>query len=597
MSLLNDLKALVPALPHMLKLGGDSLALMPYAPTGPDAMLRLAAVTRGDAPAVLFEDRTWSWRDLHEDVDRYAHRLHALGVREGQNTALLMDNRPQFLMMFHATNRLGVPAALINTGLTGPALAHAIRAGNVSSVIVGAEHAETLAQLFALDGADGETLNGLAVYVVADSDTQTTQLPDARFQWLEPSPRGSRAPFRLQGNKDVCCYIYTSGTTGLPKAAVIRNQRIIGAGSVFGRLMHQTGPGEVVYITLPLYHTNALGLAWGATLMTGATAALRRRFSASKFWDDVHRYNATSFVYIGEVCRYLTQTAPHPLERAHSLRVGVGNGVRAEVSAQFRERFGVPTMREFYGSTEGNAFSLNVEGRPGMIGRMGVGQKIVRCDPTTGELVRDADGWCVACTPGESGLLIGKINRLVSYDGYADQKETERKILTNVFESGDQWFNSGDLIRLHDGRWMSFVDRLGDTYRWKGENISTTEVAALLCAAPGVVECVVYGIEVPGAEGRAGAVALVPDAHFSWDTFSAFLADHVPRQQQPRFVRVLAGDIETTGTYKLRKVDFQKQGFAAVEAPDRLYVLHGSHFVPVEGAMLADLQAGTFVPA
>ena len=582
--------ALLPAVPHALRLGVEALGLIPWAPTGPDTALRAAARLRPASRALAYGARTWSWRLLHEDVDRHASALRRAGVRAGDRVALLIDNRPEFVILFHALNRLGAAAALINTSLTGSSLAHAVRAGDVSRIIVGAEHAAALAEL---RPGDRSLFQGAPVHVVPDEDSASMELPDPESTWLHPDPIGATVPLRVQHNKEVACYIYTSGTTGLPKAAVMRNQRVIGAGEIFGRLMHQATADDVIYVTLPLYHTSALCLGWGACLATGASMALRRRFSASRFWDDVVAYGATTFLYIGEVCRYLVQSPPHPLERAHGLRAGIGNGVRIEVAEAFRERFAVPVMREFYGSTEGNAFCLNVEGVPGMIGRLAPGMTIVRCDPTTGELERGPDGWCVEVEPGDSGLLIGRINPLVTFDGYADTAATDRKILTDVFKEGDAWFNTGDLIQRHERFWMSFVDRLGDTYRWKGENISTTEVGALLGMAPGVVECVVYGVQVPGSEGRAGMVALVAGPDFTMEAFEAYVREQVPRLQQPRFVRLLEGQIETTGTFKLRKVDYQREGLDLTQVHDPIHALLPEGYARLTSEHLSALEAGT----
>lgn len=586
------LHALSSALPSFARFALGAPTLHPKALNGPDIMLRHAAWRYADRDALRFEARRWTWSAFNQDVERWAAALQALGLKAGDQFALLMDNRPAFLMLYHAANRLGVVPALLNTSLSGPALAHVLQAVELDLVIVGSEHAAKLQD----DEVEASAAGALPVWVVADDDAPADCTLPPRFHWLTPAPLGARVPLRPQRMGDLSCYIYTSGTTGFPKAALIRNQRVAAAGALFGRIMHRVRAGEVIYIPLPLYHTNALGLAWGACLATGATAALRRRFSVSRFWDDVEHYGVTSFIYIGELCRYLVQAPPHPKERGHGLRSAVGNGARADVSKAFSARFGVPAVREFYGSTEGNAFTLNISGRPGMIGKMRRGQAVLRCDLTTGELERDAKGRAILCKVGETGLFAGKMNDLVAFDGYADPEANQKKVLRNVLRDGDQWFDTSDLVQLHEGKWLSFVDRLGDTYRWKGENVSTAEVESLLARAPSVQECAVLGVPVPHAEGRAGLAVLRVDEGFELSTFCAFLEASVPRFQQPRFFRFVDEAMETTGTYKIKKSLYAELGFAPAAGRSDAYLYARGMAEPIDDALYTALMHGQRVP-
>ena len=396
-------------------------------------------------------------------------------------------------------------------------------------------------------------------------------------------------------NADVFCYIFTSGTTGMPKAAIIRNQRMLGASYLFGRMMHACNGGDIVYVTLPLYHTNAMLLGWGSALATGAGIALRQKFSASSFWLDIVRYQATSFVYIGELCRYLLNTPSIPEERDHRLRVAVGNGLRPDIWNDFTERFNIPLMREFYGSTEGNAPAINFSGRPGMIGKLGHSQLVLRCDPSTGDVIRASNGRCIVAQPGEVGLLVGKISKIMSFEGYLDSRATNAKILSGIRKANDRYFNTGDLVQLHDDNWLSFVDRVGDTFRWKGENVSTTEVAEIINGAQGIVESNVYGVLVPNTDGRAGMAAIRISDHFDLTRFASYVSEELPHYQRPVFLRVLEEEMLVTGTFKHKKVAYRDEGFDPQSITDSLYVRgDGPDYIPLTPDRHAAIVSGQY---
>jgi acyl-CoA synthetase (AMP-forming)/AMP-acid ligase II len=367
---------------------------------------------------------------------------------------------------------------------------------------------------------------------------------------------------------------------------------MITANVAFGRFMHQTGPGDVIYVALPLYHSSAMFLGLGASLATGAGMALRRKFSASNFWKDVRDFRATSFLYIGELCRYLMNVEPQDGERDHCLRVGVGNGMDPNIWQAFQERFGVPTIREFYGATEGNVAILNFRGRPRMIGRLAAGQALVQCDPATGEIFRDEWGFCERVKPGEDGLLVGRISAITTFDGYVDAKATEEKIVRDVFKKGDRYFNTGDIVHLHEDRWLSFIDRVGDTFRWKGENVSTAEVSSVLGDAPGILDANVYGVRVPHAEGRAGMAALDVSEDFDVDTFAGYVRAKLPGYQRPRFLRLLRADMRLTATFKHQKVDYRAEGFDPRRIEDPVYLFDGDRYLPVDEDLYAKIESG-----
>ena len=558
--------------------------------------VRLNAEKLGDRPAIAYLNQRITWRELDAKANRYADFFARQGITSGDVVALLMDNRPDFLFVQTALSKLGAITAMINTNLTGKGLVHAVNIGNPRALLAGCEHFDaveavrsdlTLPKLdrdlwYVLDDdADADSARGANVRVINEEVALGKEDEP-------PAPRKRRTD-------DPCCYIYTSGTTGLPKAAVVTNQRFMAAGSAFGKVMHDMQPADVMYITLPLYHSSAQWAGWGACVMTGACAAIRRKFSVSSFWSDVSNFGATNFIYIGECCRYLLNQPPHPDERNHNLKVGVGNGLRPDIWEKFQERFGIPLIREFYGATEGNAPMFNLQGRPGMVGRLRRGQVIVRCDPATGEPVRNAKGYCEEVKEGETGLLVGKINRLMRFDGYVSEEATNKKIFENVFKKGDQYFNSGDLLELHEDGWVSFADRVGDTFRWKGENVSTNEVAEILNAALGVLESNVYGVQIPGTDGRAGMASLNVDDAFCVTTFASYVTEKLPGYQRPHFIR-LQRDMRITGTFKHQKVDYRKEGYDPTKTEDPMFFLDSDGYVPIDQALFAKLQKGEVAP-
>jgi len=542
---------------------------------------------RGQRVAVLFEDRSYTWEEVDQEVNRAARAFLHLGIGKGDTVALLMDNRPEFLFAITALNRIRAAGALINTNISGSPLAHAIRIAEPRMIVAGAEHENKLKDL----GQDIDSLCTGDIYIQSDGESSNSD-PFLSFdERLEAESAARLEPRPQPSAMDRFGYIYTSGTTGLPKAAIITNQRVMGPGAALGRGVFNMTADDVLYLTTPLYHSVGIYIGWSSALTTGATLALRRRFSASNFWDDVQRFQATVFVYIGELCRYLLNQPPHPLERTHSLRLAGGNGLRPDIWSEFQDRFKIPLIREYYGATEGASMCVNMVGKPGMVGRMMPGNAILRCDLETGEPWRGEDGFCQALGPGETGLLVGPISKIAAFDGYADQEASEKKRLRNVFKTGDCFFNTGDLLQLHPNRWLSFADRVGDTFRWKGENVSTNEVAEIINRAPGVLESNVYGVRVPSADGRAGMASIHHDADFNIEAFGQFVVDALPSYMRPHFVR-LQKEMRITVTFKHQKVDYREEGYDPSRIADPLYLLEGTQYIPLDHEVFASLQGG-----
>jgi fatty-acyl-CoA synthase len=370
------------------------------------------------------------------------------------------------------------------------------------------------------------------------------------------------------GIDDRALLIYTSGTTGLPKAANISHRRILNWGGWFAGLMDASSDDRL-YDCLPLYHSVGGVVAPCSMLSAGGSVVLAEKFSASHFWDDIVRFDCTVFQYIGELCRYLLKAEPTKLETAHRLRLAVGNGLRGDIWEAFAARFAIPQILEFYAATEGNFSLFNVEGKPGAIGRIPsllahrFPAAVVRVDGDSGNPIRGEDGLCVACPRGEAGEAVGRIGTADQgggrFEGYTDAAASEKKILRDVFAKGDAWFRTGDLMRLDAQGFFHFVDRVGDTFRWKGENVAASEVNDAIRDCPGVRDAATYGVAVPGADGRAGMAAIVVDGGFDFKAFAEHLARRLPAYAIPLFVR-LCDALDATETFKQKKQQLIREG-------------------------------------
>lgn len=547
--------------------------------------------------ALMFEDKQYTWGQLNARINQFAHWFRQQGIRNGDIVAIVMDNRPEYCMVVTALNRINARGALINTNLSGVALEHAVNIAKPKKILADSNHMEKVHDVY----KNLETLQPADFAVWLEDGVAKPSY--GRVINAEIEAAGKTMPTALEKASidDHMCYIYTSGTTGLPKAAVVTNRRMLMAAAAFGKVMIDGSPDDVVYVPLPLYHSSGMYIGWGSCLVTGAAMAIRRKFSASNFVPDLHKFGATAFLYIGELCRYLLHTPEQPGEKTHRVRVCVGNGLRPDIWSEFQQRFKIPEIHEFYGATEGTAAIMNVEGRAGMIGRQRQGQIIVKCDLATGEPIRNSKGLCEEIGVGQTGLLLGEISRVMKFDGYLDQDATNKKIMKNVLKRGDQYFNTGDLVVLHDNKWLAFGDRVGDTFRWKGENVSTNEVAEIINKAAGVLESNVYGVQVPHCDGRAGMAALNVNDSFDIAQLAEFVKKNLANYQKPYFVRILdQGAMRITGTFKHQKVDYRNEGFNPAKVSDKLYFFKGNHtdghYVPIDGELYAQIEAGEISP-
>jgi acyl-CoA synthetase (AMP-forming)/AMP-acid ligase II len=480
--------------------------------------------------------------------------------------------------------KLGAVASLINTHTQPDGVLHALRSCEAKHLIVGSEIWPRLAPA----RAQLEQCTDGSVHVDVDPDQpQPTELPDFAARTANAA-QGDPPETQQQTLADIAALIYTSGTTGLPKAAIVRHERLFRAGRLWASAALRFVPGDVHYNCLPLYHSNAVMLATGSVVTAGVTMALARRFSVTSFWEDIRRYQATSFIYIGEVCRYLINAPPSPRDREHGVRVISGNGLRPDVWTAFQARFGIPRIAEFYGATEGNCVSLNISNVVGSCGTMLSDMAIVRWDEQNHDFIRDARGFLVRARPNEVGLLLGKIKRDRRFDGYTDREASEQKIIRDAFKPGDAWFVTGDLLRHDVWRRLFFVDRLGDTFRWKGENVATNEVEQQINRFEPVQQAAVYGVRIPGIEGRAGMATMVLKEGVRFDPadFGAHVRASLPGYAQPIFVRI-APELTTTGTHKISKTMLQKEGFDPTSIRDPVYLRHPDQaaYIPLDSGL------------
>ncbi|HUD50697.1 long-chain-acyl-CoA synthetase [Parvibaculum sp.] len=535
--------------------------------------------------AIYFEDRKITYRELDQAASRYARWVLAQGAGKGDVIALMMENRAEYVIAWIGILKAGAAAALINTNLVKGPLAHSLNISGARHLVLGSELANSYATAVdQLEHPFTVWTTGAPVQGMQNLDAALAQ------QSGDPLPAGTRKDLTLN---DDALFIYTSGTTGNPKAARLPHARVLTMMTGFSAAAN-AGEKDRMYIALPLYHSAGGVVAVGTTLTVGGSIIIRRKFSAREFFSDCRKYNATMFQYIGELCRYLLNTEKQPKENKHKIRLAIGNGLRPEIWPGFQKRFKVPNILEFYGATEGNVALMNYDGTVGSVGRIpGWAKKrfnveLVRFDLETETVVRGADGFCIKCEPGEAGEAIGKISNDPNtptgrFDGYAKKEETEKKILRDVFEKGDAWFRTGDLLRQDKLGYFYFVDRIGDTFRWKGENVSTAEVSEAISVFPGVQEANVYGVHVPGADGRAGMASIVADGNFDLEKFRVHLDKELPEYARPLFVRLSDG-MEITGTFKQRKVELVKEGFDPKEIKDPIYFRSpvDGHFVPVD---------------
>ena len=539
-------------------------------------MFQTTAAKYSNKSAIVCGDSELTWGQFNALTNQYAHSLKSQGVARGDCVTVLIENRTELLCSIFALAKIGATAGLVNTGLTDRPLAHCISVVESKKCLVGQE------LLAAISGVKGNlTLQDKDYLWVADP-LIIADAPDWATDFsatLAGMPTDNLPETDEIVAGEIALYIFTSGTTGLPKPALIYHRKIMSAAKPYSKVGFHAKPSDRMYICLPLYHATGFLLGIGSCLHSGASMFVRRRFSATQFWPEVQKYQTTLFIYVGELCRYLAMAPECPDEKNNPLKTMLGNGLRPDIWDTFRNRFGVKRITEIYGSSEGNVTLLNILNKESTIGTGSVVVMLVKYDIENDEIVLDENGKVIEVKPGEAGLMLGQIDDRYKFDGYKNADATNDKILTDLREPGDRWFNTGDLIRTVDVGFAmglphyQFVDRVGDTFRWRAENVSTNEVGEILNACDQVEISNVYGVDIPGAEGKAGmaAITLTPGQQFNAAEFTEFVDRELPAFARPVFVRI-EQEQDTTGTFKLFKGKLKQQAYHLDQVDEPLYV-------------------------
>jgi len=556
-----------------------------------------------DETMIITRDRRISWREFQLLSNRVAHLLQAQGIGKGDAVALFMGNDILYLACVVGITRLGAVAGLINTNLTGASLVHCVQEVEPRlSLVDGA----ALASILDCE-ADYLRVSPSVVCFAADEGSPAALVPQR--SWLHDGNRllaaaSDQPPALAQPvlAGDLALYIFTSGTTGLPKASRLTHRKLLYGAGGMAVIALRAGPKDRLYNCLPLYHGTGLIVGAGACLYSGASMFLAPRFSASTLVDEANRYGCNLLVYVGEICRYLLNTPERPNDSRCRLERAVGNGLRPDIWKPFKRRFGLKRITEFYGASEANGGFMNAFNKDETIGITSSNVRLVQHVAEDATVVRGADGYVIAVPRGEPGLMLIEVSERDRFDGYKNAEQSERKLVRSAFSPGDCWFNSGDVLREVDVGFSypvphyQFVDRLGDTFRWKSENVSTSELAELVCRHVQVAFACVYGVPVPGTEGKACMVALVladDVGEFDLPGFNVFVAANLPRYMRPMFVRICS-EFEFTGTHKIIKTRLIAEGFdvGRIDDPTYCWDAGAERYVPLSPERCAEIQAG-----
>ncbi len=549
----------------------------------------------GKNRAFIEDERSFTFDEFETYANRVANWAISQDCKKGDTVAIFVQNRMEYVALWFGLTKAGIVPALINYQLTGPALAHCVNISNARVAIIDHELSK------AWNSSKKEISKDITPYSVFGDVKGMVRLDEAL---LDTPPHRPNRKIR-EGIKasDQCMKMFTSGTTGMPKAAKVTHVRAQNYMRAFGAGA-QTKPSDRMMMVLPLYHATGGLVGVGAAISRGGSVIVRRKFSATKFWDEVDQFGATLFMYVGELCRFLLSTPAHPKERTHKLRWIIGNGLRPEVWPGFVDRFNIPHVIEFYGATEGNVSLLNVDGPVGAVGRVADYLKsrfnidIIRYDVESDTNVRGSDGFCIRADIGEVGELIGEIRSddpRFRFDGYETKEATQKKILRDVFKKGDAWFRTGDLMKRDDLGYYYFMDRVGDTFRWKAENVATGEVAAAISNFKGITQANVYGVQVPGYDGRAGMASIICDNEPDLSALKKHLDAALPHYARPVFLR-LSKEADTTSTFKFKKTNLVKAGFDPEKITEPVYVLNNSEdrYVRIDSDLYKAITNGEF---
>ena len=597
--MLRKLPSITKAIPRVVKGMKAANVKDPTQPCGLGWSFEQATLRNPDGPALLQGEVRLTYAQVNQWANRIAHHLIAQGIGKGDVVAIFIENRPELLVTILAVAKVGAISALLNTSQTRDTLAHSLNLVAPVAIVVGEELVPAFNAV-----RERVSIDATRTWLVADQDTYRDpgNSPDGFINLMAASVEAcSDNPVSSQQVylDDPCFYIYTSGTTGLPKAGVFKHGRWMRSSASFGLIALNMQPQDVVYCTLPLYHATGLCVCWGSAISGASGFAIRRKFSASQFWSDVRKYRATTLGYVGELCRYLVDQPRSVDDSRHSVTKMIGNGLRPGAWSEFKTRFAVDHICELYAASDGNIGFTNILNFDNTIGFSLMSWELVAYDHDSGAPTRDTQGFMRKVAKGEQGLLLARIDDKAPLDGYTDPQKTAKVVLHDVFKKGDRYFNTGDLLRNIGFGHAQFVDRLGDTYRWKGENVSTTEVENILLQHPHIAEAVAYGVEIHNTNGRAGMAAITPAESLATLDFSellAFARQQLPAYAVPLFLRVKV-KMETTGTFKYQKTRLKDEAFDPNKTgDDPIYAwLPGTQtYVQVTEQVLAEIQGGKY---
>jgi len=524
--------------------------------------------------ALYFQDSIWTWQTFNEESNKIANYFLNLGLNSGDTVAIMLENSPEYLFITSGINKIQGISALINFNQKKQALTHGFNVVEPKWIIVDGDCLPSFSEI-----VNNFPLKNDQIFVINNASDISHDFIDLPNELKSISKTNPKTTFN-SNLRQKALYIFSSGTTGLPKA-VIRDNFSYYSSAVFGISLAQLTPDDIIYIPIPLYHSGGMS-CWVLNIISGASVALRKRFSSSEFWKDIQKYKVTFTAYVGEIPRYLLNQPPSEYEKNHTLKKMVGVGLRKDIWEQFKTRFQIDHIYEFYSLTEGGGrISLNnIDEVPGMVGRIIEWNlhKLVKVDQETGDFYRDENGFCIECQPGEIGMFLSKIDKKTIFTGYKDKEKTQKKLIHNVLQEGDTYFNTGDMLQLHDNLWVSFADRFGDTFRWKSENVSTLEVEAILSSYPAIFNSAVYGVAIPNTVGKAGmaAIRINPSIKFDIEDFSQFVVEVLPKYSIPVFIR-MSDELETTtSTFKIRKLNLKRESYNIEIIQDQLFIWDSS---------------------
>ncbi|UTW47114.1 long-chain-acyl-CoA synthetase [Bacterioplanoides sp. SCSIO 12839] len=545
-TVLKGLAALISSKPHKKK----SIGLL----------LEKQAAKQPDHIALRDQHRQFSYAQLNQQVNRLAHFLSAQNIGMGDTVGILLENRAETLIAVLASVKLGAIASMMNTAQRGETLLHSINLVSPKLMLVGEEMLDNMATV------EAQLPIELSTQLYYVRDTGHKEAP-AHYQDIETlclqQPSDNPDSTQQVTMHQPCYYIFTSGTTGLPKASVMSHYRWYKSMAGMGLASMKLKKHDVLYVSLPLYHNNALTVSLAAVLGAGATLAIARKFSVSRFWDDIRQFNATAFCYIGELCRYLLNQPASDRDQQHNIRVMIGNGLRPDIWMEFKQRFGIHHINEFYGASECNLVFTNTFNLDKTAGFCPLPYQIVQYDIADDTPRLNSAGFMIPVNKGETGLLITEVSDRQPFEGYTDAEASNKKLFRNAFKTGDCWFNTGDLVLNQGYKHIAFADRLGDTFRWKGENVATTEVESVLMEYPNISHAIVYGVAIPHTDGRAGMAAITlncPEDEMDFAALTRHLQEKLPAYAIPLFLR-LQQQQAVTGTFKYKKNELKEAAY------------------------------------